>query len=57
MKKIFMGTHMEADQLREFGILAAKAGLSKSALLKQLALKSIADASKPTPRKRKAIPA
>lgn len=52
-----MGTHMEADQLREFGILAAKAGLSKSALLKQLALKSIADASKPTPRKRKAIPA
>lgn len=52
-----MGTQLEASELREFGILAAKAGLSKSALLKQLALKALAEANVPTPRKRKAIPA
>lgn len=57
MEKKFMGTQLEASELREFGILAAKAGLSKSALLKQLALKALAEANVPTPRKRKAIPA
>ncbi len=52
MKNIFLGTHLQEADHREFGIIAATKGTSKSGLLKSIALTFLARHRKTTAKKK-----